>query len=552
MPIGARPVLPYALNPTSRAGDNGAQFSVVVSNAFGAVTSTVATLTVNLQDWWNPQWRYRSTVEVNVGSFERVNKPVNAALNFTQLLAPLGGGTMNETSLRVIEVSAAGAIINPSVAFQFDRDPAYNAASNARGTLVFLLGGTTAANTTRYFDVYFDTAAGFSPATVPAQVTITDNIAHEGQSSFRIVTTSGTYYYHKQGGGFASFEDVNGNDWIGYGPTVGSGSAVEYRGIPNLGDVGHPGYLNSTSSIVSLGPLKATFQSQSTNGAWRYMWEVYPTYATLTLQQAGGSYWLLYEGTPGGTFAPATDTWTRSSGETLPCSQTFVGDIANPEWAYFRDGVVDRYLFLAHHEDDALEDQYYSLDGNMTVFGFGRQYSPFARLLTAVPAHLTIGLGDSSATAPLAINSAFRDLNVVTGAAELGQGTVTVDVVGNGSVNKNPNVANYVFGQVVELTAEPGVGTAFAGWSGAVSGTAQSNPIDGDRRSPSHRHVYQPCRAADQLPAARYDSVRTQCRELQCHRDGDGAVGVSMAAGWRADQRGDGQQLHVEPDGGGF
>src|SRR5262249_61967855 len=36
----------YSLNTTSRASDNGAQFDVIVSNPFGAVTSRVATLTV--------------------------------------------------------------------------------------------------------------------------------------------------------------------------------------------------------------------------------------------------------------------------------------------------------------------------------------------------------------------------------------------------------------------------------------------------------------------------------------------------------------------------
>jgi hypothetical protein len=37
----------YTLNPTSVAADNGAQFDVVVSNAVGSATSTLATLTVN-------------------------------------------------------------------------------------------------------------------------------------------------------------------------------------------------------------------------------------------------------------------------------------------------------------------------------------------------------------------------------------------------------------------------------------------------------------------------------------------------------------------------
>ena len=45
--IGGATGSSYTLSPTSVAADNGAQFSVVVTNASGSVTSAVATLTVN-------------------------------------------------------------------------------------------------------------------------------------------------------------------------------------------------------------------------------------------------------------------------------------------------------------------------------------------------------------------------------------------------------------------------------------------------------------------------------------------------------------------------
>ena len=47
VPISGATGSSYTLSPTSVAADNGAQFSVVVTNASGAVTSAVATLTVN-------------------------------------------------------------------------------------------------------------------------------------------------------------------------------------------------------------------------------------------------------------------------------------------------------------------------------------------------------------------------------------------------------------------------------------------------------------------------------------------------------------------------
>jgi uncharacterized repeat protein (TIGR02543 family) len=53
--------------------------------------------------------------------------------------------------------------------------------------------------------------------------------------------------------------------------------------------------------------------------------------------------------------------------------------------------------------------------------------------------------------------------------------TLTVNVVGNGTVTKNPNQATYHYGDTVKLTAAPAAGWSFAGWSGSASGTA--NPL---------------------------------------------------------------------------
>jgi len=47
-PIAGAVTSSYVLNPTSAAADNGAQYSVVVSNIAGSVTSSIATLTVNV------------------------------------------------------------------------------------------------------------------------------------------------------------------------------------------------------------------------------------------------------------------------------------------------------------------------------------------------------------------------------------------------------------------------------------------------------------------------------------------------------------------------
>jgi uncharacterized repeat protein (TIGR02543 family) len=67
--------------------------------------------------------------------------------------------------------------------------------------------------------------------------------------------------------------------------------------------------------------------------------------------------------------------------------------------------------------------------------------------------------------------------------APVTQYTLTVNVVGNGSVSLNPAGGVYDAGTVVELTAVPASGWQFSGWDGDLSGTA--NPalitMDGDK-----------------------------------------------------------------------
>ena len=53
--------------------------------------------------------------------------------------------------------------------------------------------------------------------------------------------------------------------------------------------------------------------------------------------------------------------------------------------------------------------------------------------------------------------------------------TLTTDIVGNGTVAKDPDAASYTSGSVVTLTATPASGYVFAGWTGDLSGSA--NPI---------------------------------------------------------------------------
>ena len=378
--------------------------------------------------WWNTGWRFRLPVTIGAAGYDRTDKPAEVAVNFTQQLAALAqSGSLDENSLRVIEVDATGNVVNPSVAFQFDKDTDYDAATKASGSIVLIMDGTTSSGTARYYHIYFETTGGsFSPPSIPAQITLTDDVQFEGQASYQIATQNATYLYHKQGAAFAGMKDKNNNEWIGYHPTGGSDGA--YRGIPNMvynpPDPGffHPGFTNSASDIPHQGPVKLTIHSKSTDpgNPWECKWEMYPNYATMTvLTQGNSSFWFLYEGTPGGSFETATDYTVRSTGQRSPTSDSWIGAIPAPEFVYFGDQYMRRVLYAVHHENDSQIDSYRQQDDLMTVFGFGRDLT-VGSYLNSAPQHFTIGFAEDSAftVTSKVIAASYQPLSITPGSPE--------------------------------------------------------------------------------------------------------------------------------------
>jgi hypothetical protein len=260
----------------------------------------------------------RIPITVHAAGHQRADKPVEVEIDFKQLLRRSGKEfTFNEKSMRLTEVDAADNIINSSVRFQFDRARR----GNAKGTLTFIAEGKTSADSTRIFHLYLGVTD-----TVPMEplVTITDGVHHRDQESFKIEAQNATYYYHKQGAGFASIFDKDGNDWLGYRP--GGGPAGEYRGIPNMGHPEgycHPGKAVSSSRIISDGPIKVSILSESDDRKMRCVWDVFPSYARLTVLKMRKPYWFLYEGTPGGKLDEDSDYCIRadmSGGTRTPAS----------------------------------------------------------------------------------------------------------------------------------------------------------------------------------------------------------------------------------------
>lgn len=373
--------------------------------------------------WRDGQSRLRLPVSVAASGYRRTHKPAELEVNFTQMLRAAGvKGAFNEKSLRMVELDSAGEVADPRVAFQFDRDSNYHPTFNARGRLVFLLKGETPPDATRHFHLYFGGRPNrLAPDLGLPPLNVVDNIDYQGQKSLRIETPAGVHYYHKEGAGFARIEDRDGNDWIGYRP--GGRSAGEFRGIPNSGEFAHPGYSGSRGAdtvVLSRGLLKVSILSERHDKRWAAVWEIYPRYARMTMLRNPGPYWFLYEGTPGGSLSPADGYQVFSTGERRPLFTEWDGDLPAPEWLYFGHPKVNRVLYLVNHEDDDAPDQYWPMEGNMTVFGFGRRRGSLEKFLTRAPASFTVGFAESTDFAEVSgiIDSAYRELKVIPGAPE--------------------------------------------------------------------------------------------------------------------------------------
>lgn len=373
--------------------------------------------------WYDPAWDYRVAVTVEAAGYGRTAKPVEVELDFTALLHDLDrGGALDLRSIRVVEVSAQGQVLDDEVPFQFDPAADFDARRNAQGVLIFLLTGETAADATRRYHVYFDTSGSFTPPTITPLVTLTDNVQDESFDSYQIATGRATYYYHKLGGGFSSLVDADGLDWISWNALPGSSGS--FRGIPNLvhpdnGGYFHPGTTTTISTILNQGPLKVSFYSISGDGLWEAKWEVFPGYARMTVLRALFNYWFQYEGTPGSVLEVNQDVVVRSSGEQALASAAWSGDLVGEEWAYIADPAVGRAIYFIHHTEDDIVDSYRpSSDGRMTILGFGRHLNN--RYLNGFPKQFTFGLADATAYGEVAalVHDAYKPLEVVLGAAE--------------------------------------------------------------------------------------------------------------------------------------
>jgi len=326
----------------------------------------------------------QTSIEIGAAGVERFDLPVEV---------PLDG--LPSGNFHVEEVDGERRTLDKRVPMQLDES-----------ALIILLKGRTPSGSRRRFVVLPG-----SPAEQKPLVRLAGEREYEGQKSYRIETRNAVYLYHRQGAGFARLDDAGGRDWIGY--RLEGGPDGKFRGIPNLvhpEGYFHPGGTGCTTRVAGAGPLRIGLHSDSDDGKWAVRWDIFPDTARLTVLRHSKPYWFLYEGTPAGNLEPEHQYMTLSDGRRIRATERWDADMPKPGWIYFGDEKYKRVLFLAQHEDDEAIGSYWPMQGQMTVFGFGRR--KLEKFLDRSPARFTIGFADNAAQAPAAIAAATREVTI--------------------------------------------------------------------------------------------------------------------------------------------
>jgi hypothetical protein len=271
----------------------------------------------------------------------------------------------------------------------------------------------------KLFDALLLACVAGSLGATPESVRLVEDVflpSAPGLPMYRIETPNATYYLDRSGAGLASMLDRDGNDWISFRSEAGSHANGEFRGFPNAvhqsaGNYFHPTNKNTESATTKVeyaARNRITISAVSANGRWAGRYDFYATHCTFTMTQMSSEhkYWVLYEGTPGGSY-DETDWWMTSAVRVpQPMTITHEGDIPGPEWIVFGDRKLNRVIFLLHHEDDEFPDKFYQMNRQMTVFGFGRM--GIEKYLASVPQRFSIGFLET--TKPGEINQRMKRL----------------------------------------------------------------------------------------------------------------------------------------------
>ena len=175
--------------------------------------------------WWNRDWKYRVLVKLDAGKCDRTDYPVEAKLNFTQLLRSVGDAVVLEPgAVRVVEHAANGDLIG-EIPCQFDLAPKFDAQQHAAGNVVWIARGRTRSNTPRFFYIYFDTEP--KPAANYTCLEVRDNWVENAAIRVRLGAEGGhAYVWQVKTFGGLGITQPGERGWAGFL------DVREYRGEP--------------------------------------------------------------------------------------------------------------------------------------------------------------------------------------------------------------------------------------------------------------------------------------------------------------------------------
>ena len=331
------------------------------------------------------------------------------------------------------------------------------------GSVVFALTGTQTRNQTENvipYALFSDNNGVYNPWT-PAvgsyKLTATPYSAANGSGTAGAVGTINFTVIDQAapGGSFTLTTSVSGSGTVVKSPdqaTYVSGTSVTLTATPGAGQQ-FAGW--SGAATGSTNPLTVLMNADKSITA---------TFTAIAVGQQVSSYTLVNASTNTDIMALPAGTTTTLNLATLPTRNLNIR--ANTSPATVGSVIFAQSGTQTRNQTENVAPYALFSDNNGVYTSWTPAVGNYS--LTARP--YTGGSGSGTAGTALSISFSVID-QPVTG----GPFTLTVNTMGSGTVARNPDQATYVSATSVVLTATPGAGQQFAGWSGAATGS--TNPL---------------------------------------------------------------------------
>ncbi|MFH1249220.1 MAG: hypothetical protein V1660_03640 [archaeon] len=235
------------------------------------LVATIFFLSINLASatgWWDAKWQYRIGVEINSMAYSRTDWPIEIELNFTSLLSNFSG-YFDRNSTRLEECNSSWDDL-AEIRSQFDEGDNFNETTNAIGTFVFLMNGTTEGNNSRFYYIYFGTTD-----LRKSNITYYSNFSYAGtnEEEFNVNLTIGSkglrFYGDTRRGenssGLYKVQDNIGNNLFNIPPS--NENTIEYIQYTN-GTSNFTFDLRNSTIFRHAGPIRVVIEQIGNETLW--------------------------------------------------------------------------------------------------------------------------------------------------------------------------------------------------------------------------------------------------------------------------------------------